>query len=82
MATHSLFLPGESHGQRSLVGYSPCGPKESDTFNQNTSTDHFIYFFGHCVRHVGILVPQPGIEPIPPEMEMWHLNHWTTRDVP
>ena len=22
-ATHSSFLPGESHGQRSLVGYSP-----------------------------------------------------------
>ena len=21
MATHSIFLPGESHGQRSLVGY-------------------------------------------------------------
>ena len=24
-------LPGESHGQRSLVGYSPWGGKESDT---------------------------------------------------
>ena len=23
MTTHSLVLPGESHGQRSLVGYSP-----------------------------------------------------------
>ena len=23
------FLPGESHGQRSLVGYSPWGRKES-----------------------------------------------------
>ena len=22
-----VFLPGESHGQRSLVGYSPQGPK-------------------------------------------------------
>ena len=26
-----VFLPGESHGQRSLVGYSPQGRKESDT---------------------------------------------------
>ena len=26
-----LFLPGELHGQRSLVGYSPWGCKESDT---------------------------------------------------
>ena len=27
MATHSSILPGESHGQRSLVGYSPWGRK-------------------------------------------------------
>ena len=27
----SLFLPEKSHGQRSLVGYSPKGHKESDT---------------------------------------------------
>ena len=26
-----VFLPGEFHGQRSLVGYSPWGCKESDT---------------------------------------------------
>ena len=25
------FLPGLSHGQRRLVGYSPWGHKESDT---------------------------------------------------
>ena len=43
MATHSsipwrrqwqpipVFLPGKSHGGRSLVGYSPWGCKESDT---------------------------------------------------
>ena len=27
MATHSIFLPGKSHGQRSLVNYSPWGCK-------------------------------------------------------
>ena len=26
-----VFLPGESHGRRSLVGYSPWGREESDT---------------------------------------------------
>ena len=26
-----VFLPGESHAQRSLVGYSPPGCKELDT---------------------------------------------------
>ena len=25
------FLPGESHGQKSLAGYSPWGRTESDT---------------------------------------------------
>ena len=30
MLTHPVFLPGESHGQRSLVGYSPWGHKESE----------------------------------------------------
>ena len=27
----SVFLPKESHGKRSLVGYSPWGCKELDT---------------------------------------------------
>ena len=29
MAAHTVFLPGQ-HGQRSLMGYSPWGHKESD----------------------------------------------------
>ena len=28
---HGVFLPGEFHGQRSLVDYSPWDCKESDT---------------------------------------------------
>ena len=31
-----VFLPGESHAQRSLVGYSPWGHKESDTTERLT----------------------------------------------
>ena len=31
MATRPIFLPGKSHGRRSLVDYSPWGRKESDT---------------------------------------------------
>ena len=34
-----VFLPGESHGQRSLVGYSPWGHEESDTNEQETYTE-------------------------------------------
>ena len=35
-----VLLPGKSHGQRSLVGYSPWGRKESDT----TESLHFNIF--------------------------------------
>ena len=31
-----VFLPGESHGQRSLLGYSPWGCIESDTIERLT----------------------------------------------
>ena len=30
----------------------------------------------------GILVPWPGIEPVPPAVEVQSLNYWTTREVP
>ena len=32
-----VFLPEESHGQRSLVGYSPWGHQESDTTEYSTT---------------------------------------------
>ena len=31
MGPTPVFLPGESHGQRSLAGYSPRDRKQSDT---------------------------------------------------
>ena len=34
-----VFLAGESHGQRSLAGYSPWGLKESDATERLTHTD-------------------------------------------
>ena len=36
-----IFLPGESHGQRSLAGYSSCDCKESDMTKRLTI--HFIF---------------------------------------
>ena len=33
-----IFLPGKFHGQRSLVGYSPWGPKESDATEQECTS--------------------------------------------
>ena len=35
----SVILPGKSHGQRNLAGYSPRGHKELDTTEQLTRTD-------------------------------------------
>ena len=40
MAIHSSILPGEAHGQRSLVGYSPWGHKESDTTERPAHTEN------------------------------------------
>ena len=40
-----VFLPGEFHGQRSLVGYSPRGCKESDTTERLTPI-HTVHFIG------------------------------------
>jgi len=33
-----VFFPGKSHGQRSLEGYSPWGPKELDRTEQLNSS--------------------------------------------
>ena len=40
----------------------------------------FFFFFGHGACR--ILVPQPGIRPMPPAVEAQSLSHWTTREVP
>ena len=42
MAT-PVFLPGESHGQRSLVGYSPWGCKELDMTGGATEQQEQIF---------------------------------------
>ena len=40
------------------------------------------FFFWLCHEAFRILVPQPGIEFVPPALGAWSLNHWTTREVP
>ena len=35
----------------------------------------------HCIAR-GILVPWPGIKPVPPALEAWSPNYWTSRKVP
>ena len=40
-----VFLTGESHGQRSLVGYSPWGHKESDKIKPGIFFNFILYSF-------------------------------------
>ena len=56
VATHPVFLPGESHGLRSLVGYT-----ESDTTEQLSThilSDALLSGSGHTVRGMAVLTPQ------------------------
>ena len=39
------------------------------------------FFFSNTPQRMWDL-PQPGIRPMPPELEVWSLNHWTAREVP
>ena len=48
-----VFLPGKSHGQRSLVDYSPWGHKESDT----TEWLHFLFpFWLYIYIHITCII--------------------------
>ena len=49
-----VFLPGESHGQRTLAGYSPWGRKESDTTKQLTL--HFMAESLSMFKHSDVLL--------------------------
>ena len=58
IATHSSILPGKSRGQRSLVGYSPWGRKESDSTNQLT---HIHTDINEKIKYQFIQGPTPVI---------------------
>ena len=49
----SVFLPGEPHGRRSLVGYSPQGLKESNTAEAtwHTQAAHWTINLVHTYSH-------------------------------
>ena len=50
MSTTPVFLPGKAHGQKSLVGYSPWGSKESDTTEQLDNS------FSHVDRFLNLWI--------------------------
>ena len=55
LETYSVFLSGESHGERSLAGYSPWGHKESDMTEQLTLT-----YSHHTVHQILITYVKTG----------------------
>ena len=68
-----VFLSGEFHGQRSLVGYSPWNHKESDTTEWLT-----LFYFPihtHTHTHIASLVAQT-VKSLPtvPETQVWSLS--------
>ena len=57
-----VFLPGKSHGRRSLVGYSPWGRKESDMTERvtHTHTHRHTHPWGTILikTSIGLLTPK------------------------
>ena len=52
-----VFLPGKSHGWKSLEFYSPWGHKESDTNEQlTTSISLHVYYISTCTIYIYIYV--------------------------
>ena len=49
-------------------------------FTEGDSYFNFIFWSCHVV--CGVLVPWPGMEPIPAALEAQSLNHWTSKEVP
>ena len=79
-----VFLPGESHGQRSLVGYSPWGQKESDT----TERLHFhlidvgnkegmCVYVSHSVMSQLFAIPWTIARQAPLSMEFSRQEYWS-----
>ena len=49
-----VFLPEESHGRRSLAGYSPQGRKESDKDRSNLAHSVYLVLSGQAVEHMSL----------------------------
>ena len=65
-------------------GLNPC-PLHCQADSQplrHQGSPQFSFFLTVPRTACGILFPRPGIEPVPPAVEVWSLNHWTAREVP
>ena len=70
--------------QQIILHEKGCMWGKFQTLRSQFSILFFCLFVCFWLRWVArrILIPQLGIEPTPPAMETWSLNHWTAREVP
>ena len=72
---------------KSVYSYSGIFYNEINTLKLDAATESqtlntiFFFFLPYHMIY-GILVPQPRLEPVPLEVKVQSLNHWTTREIP
>ena len=92
MNLESVMPTEKARRKRLVVAMWKCGPSvaASDFSRDIDSLEGFVFrllvlFFGGgrpCHLAGGILVPRPGIKPVPPALALWGLNHQTAKEVP
>ena len=67
---------------RGIVPVSLTPPKmlKNQTYILSHNSTFLFFFFWSCRASCRILVPRPGIEPVPPTVEARSLNHWAARE--
>ena len=81
--SHSMFSVVLHYNISEHLQHFDSKPMNFFFFNlESFSVQNFLIYFWPRHMACGILVPWLGIEPAPPALEAWSLNHWTAREVP
>ena len=70
------------HHKVVFVWPDPPETTASTAWSQVCESHPFPSYLPLCHKAIGILVPQPGIEPGPWQLKLWSPNHWSTREFP
>ena len=83
MKQHAYPCSGSLHMLLPLVGtFLPLAPTHLFFFFLNIYLFIYLSVLGLSCGMRALLVAACGIEPGPPALGAWSLNHWTTREVP
>ena len=85
-ALHSIYHPSTNlvrpifwiYAERSHFSLPPS--QSQSNFAIISHLDFFFLTFDFVSPLVGILVPWPGVEPVPSAVKVWSPNYWTTRE--